>query len=96
MSFFKTAKIVIGAASGTLVEAASLGIPVIYIKSIQRFDYNPLPVYGKGIIWDEAANTAEIEKLLIKFENALNDVDESDRIKKIAGEYKAMFFLRAY
>ena len=65
---------------------------MIYIKSIQRFDYNPLPVYGKGIIWDEAANTAEIEKLLIKFENALNDVDESDRIKKIAGEYKAMFF----
>lgn len=89
---FKTAKIVIGAASGTLVEAASLGIPVIYIKSIQRFDYNPLPVYGKGIIWDEAANTAELEKLLIKFENTLNDMNESDRIKKIADEYKAMFF----
>jgi hypothetical protein len=89
---FKTAKIAIGAATGTLIEAACLGIPVIHINGIQGFNYNPLPVYGKGIIWDEAANTAEIEKLLIKFENTLNDVDESDRIKKIAGEYKAMFF----
>ena len=89
---FKTTKIVIGAASGTLIEAASLGIPVIYIKGIQSLDYNPLPVYGKGIIWDEAASTADLEKLLSKFESALNDISESDGMKKIASEYKNMFF----
>lgn len=89
---FKTTKIAIGAASGAVIEAASLGIPVISVKNIQKFNYNPLPAYGKGIIWDEAASTSELEKLLIKFENALNDINESDRIKKIADEYKNMFF----
>ena len=91
---FKTTKMVIGAASGTLVEAASLGIPVIYVKSIHRFDYNPLPIYGKGIIWDEVTSTAELEKLLAKFGNALDNINESDKIKKIAYEYKNMFFCK--
>jgi len=89
---FRTANMVIGAASGTLVEAASLGVPVIYVKSILRYDYNPLPVHGKGIIWDEAAGSREIERLIIKFSGSLNDVNESYKIKKIAAEYKNMFF----
>lgn len=89
---FKTTRIAIGAASGTLIEATSLGIPVIYIKGIQGFNYNPLPTYGKGIIWDEALNVIELERLLAAFESALNNIDESDRMKKIADEYKAMFF----
>ena len=89
---FRTAKIVIGAASGTLIEAVSLGIPVICIKGVQGFDYNPLLVYGKGIIWDEAVNTRDLERLLATFESALNNIDELDGIKKIASKYKNMFF----
>jgi hypothetical protein len=89
---FKTTKIAVGAASGTLIEAACLGIPVIHINGIQGFNYNPLPAYGKGIIWDEAVNAEDLERVLAAFESALNNTGESDRIKKIAEEYKAMFF----
>lgn len=89
---FKMAKVVIGAASGTLVEAASLGIPVISIKNVKRFDYNSLPAYGKGVIWDEATNGSGIEELLRKFESALESKSEKAKMKKVADEYKNMFF----
>jgi len=89
---FKKTKIVIGAASGSLVEAASLGIPVISIKNIERFDYNSLPSYGKGVIWDEVVNNNEFEKLLTMFESALKNTSEKAKIKKVAEEYKNMFF----
>lgn len=89
---FKIAKIVIGAASGSLVEAASLGIPVISIRNISRFDYNPLPEYGRGIIWDEVTSAFELERAMIMFENALNDEIKSSEIEKVAKKYKEMFF----
>lgn len=89
---FKTTKIVIGAASGTLVEAVSLGIPVISVKNVQRLDYNSLLLYGKGTIWEEVTNYAELEKTLVKFESALKNTNELNKIKRIASQYKNMFF----
>lgn len=89
---FKTTKIVIGAASGSLLEAASSGIPVISVRNTQRFDYNSLPPYGKGIIWDEAENAEGLKDMIAGFEEALNNEDESLKIKQLAQEYKQMFF----
>jgi hypothetical protein len=89
---FKTAKIVIGAASGTLIEAASLGILVISVKNINRFDYNPLPEYGKGIIWEEVTNSIELKGTIARFEAALKDEVKNSEIEKVAKEYKRMFF----
>ena len=41
---FETTKMIVGSSSGTLIEAASLGIPVISVRTDKRFDYhNPLP-----------------------------------------------------
>lgn len=89
---FKTASVVLGAASGTLVESTSVGIPVIYVNNTERFDYNPLPDYGKGIIWDEADDSRDIERLIAKFRNSLKDKNELNKIKKIACDYRNMFF----
>lgn len=89
---FKTTKVAIGAASGTLVEAVSLGIPVVSVKNVQRLDYNSLLLYGKGIIWEEVTNYAELEKTLAKFESALKNTNELNKIKRIAAQYKDMFF----
>lgn len=89
---FKTTKIVIGAASGSLLEAASSGIPVISVRNTQSFDYNPLPLYGKGIIWDEVENAEGLNDMIAGFEEALSNEDKHLKIKQIAEEYKQMFF----
>lgn len=89
---FKTTKIVIGAASGSLLEAASSGIPVISVRNTQSFDYNSLPPYGKGIIWDEVENAEGLNDMISGFDEALNNEDESLKIKQLAQEYKQMFF----
>ena len=88
----KTSKIVIGAASGSLAEAASLGIPVISVKNMSGIDYNPLPEYGKGIIWDEVTSSFELERAITQFECALKDKIKNSEIEKVAKKYKEMFF----
>ncbi len=87
---FEGTKIVIGAASGTLIEAVSLGIPVIAVRNRTRLDFNPLPEYGKGIVWDEADTTELLVRYLRKFEQLLQD--RPDEIAHFAGEYRKMFF----
>lgn len=88
---FEETKIAIGAASGTLVEAASLGIPVISVRNPERFDYdNSLPEYGKGIIWEDARDAEELINRIEMFEKSFDD--NAGKIKIIAEEYKKMFF----
>lgn len=88
---FETSKIVIGAASGVLLEAASLGIPVVLIKNNKCFDYNnPLPEYGRGILWEEASTPQELCRQIDKFERAL--CEDPTEINTIADEYKNLFF----
>jgi HAD superfamily hydrolase (TIGR01549 family) len=92
---FKTAKITISSESGSMVESASLGIPVISIKNSRNLNHNPLPAYGKGIIWDEVENAEELDDMIAKFEDTLNNENKYIKIKAIAQEYKRMFFCEA-
>lgn len=87
---FETTKVVIGSASGTLVEAASLGIPAVVIKNNQGFSCNYLPEYGKGVIWEEVSSPEELALCLNKFNNELDN--NSEKINNIASEYRKMFF----
>ncbi len=87
---FKTTKIVIGAASGSLIESASLGIPVISVKQRGRLDCNPLPYYGKGVIWNEISTQEELKYQIEYFERALDN--DCSRIDYIAATYKRLFF----
>ena len=57
---FEDSKIVIGLSTGALVEAASLGIPVICVDNKSELTYNYLPNFGKGILWERAQKTFEI------------------------------------
>jgi len=89
-SLFRISKIVIGCASGSLIEATSLGIPVIVVNDPKRFQNNILPEYGRGIIWDEANNADELMTLVNKYEKAIED--NREEIAIVAGNYKKMFF----
>jgi hypothetical protein len=79
-----------GGASGTLLEAVSLGIPTIFIKDPQKFDGNPLPDYGKGVIWDEAINSEELKQKIDKLDQALTH--NYPEITNFARFYKENFF----
>jgi hypothetical protein len=87
---FLKAKIVIGAASGTLVEAVSLAIPAIVLRSSNKFIHNYLPEYGQGIVWDYAINANDVNKLLDKFNHKIDY--EKDTLLQYAEEYKEVFF----
>lgn len=87
---FRRSKIVVSSISGTLLEAASLGIPAISVRNASRFEYNFFPDYGKGIVWDEVVTADELkEKINFFWETFEEDLDKR---KIISDDYKAMFF----
>jgi spore coat polysaccharide biosynthesis predicted glycosyltransferase SpsG len=88
---FKNTKIAVGAASGSLLEAASVGIPVIMIKSPDSLDYDILPEHGKGLVWEEAVDTRSLQRAIQMIEQRLNN--EIDAIDRISKDYREMFFL---
>jgi hypothetical protein len=88
---FKNTKIAVGATSGSLLEAASVGIPVIVIKTPDSLDYDILPEYGKGLIWEKAADAGSLQRAIQTIEQRLNK--EIDAINRISKDYREMFFL---
>lgn len=88
---FENAKLVIGTASGTSVEAVACGISVIIIASQDNLTANPLVEYGEGEIWDIAFEMDEIFNIY----SQLLDYRENhnEEIKKIADWYKDNFFI---
>ena len=77
--------------TGVLIKARNLGIPVIVTKYPHKnLVHNPLPPYGKEVIWEYARSTKEASKLINKF----NSIYKNDRntISKYARDYKDMFF----
>lgn len=89
---FRSTKVVISAESGSLVEAASLAIPAIIVKNRHRFTHIPFAEKGKGIIWDEAQNVREMNALIRKFEDLIENDEET--LLKLADYYKTNFFCK--
>jgi len=87
---FLKAKIILGAASGALVEAVSLAIPVIVLKGYNKTTHNYLPECGRGVVWDYARNMNEVNKLLDKYYHKIDY--EKDVLLQYAEKYKKMFF----
>ena len=81
---------VIGKSTGALLEATSLGIPVINAKTGPGISHNYLPELGKGIIWGNASNGAEIVKWAKNFRNLVTD--QPELIHSVAEKHKKMFF----
>jgi len=65
------AKIVIGSATGSLVEAAALSIPSIVIEDGLSITHDYFDGYGKGVIWEFARTSYDVEKLLSEYEDKL-------------------------
>jgi len=89
-SLFKRTKILIGASSATLLEAPALGIPVITIRNTNLIDCNPLPDYGKGIIWNEITRPEELKPQINRIERELED--NPKKITDFAHRFKHRIF----
>ena len=88
---FKNAKIVIGTASGTAIEAVACGISVVIIASKDNLTANPLIEVGKGKIWDIVYDIKDLE---IKIKNLLEyRAENKTEIKNISKWYKDNFFV---
>ena len=88
---FKNTGLVIGTASGTVVEAVACGVSVIIMASQDNLTANPLVDYGEGKVWDIAFSKDDVEKLynsLIKYRK-----DSSEEIEEIALWYRNNFFV---
>lgn len=91
-ALFHRSRLVIGASSGSLVEAAALGLPVITVDHPHKFTHNYLPDLGQGVIWERAATPAECSAALGRLEARLQDDRAS--LARVAQEYRATLFQR--
>lgn len=64
-------RIIVGRVSGSQVEAAALGIPVIDIRDPDQFSHGCMPETGKGILWDEAVDAGEVARRVSQFQETL-------------------------
>ena len=64
-------RMIVGRDSGTQVEAAALGIPVIDIRVPDQFSHGCMPETGKGILWNEAVGAGEVARRVSQFQEIL-------------------------
>jgi hypothetical protein len=88
---FEHAKLVIGTASGTSVEAVACGVSVIIIASRNNLTANPLVAHGQGKIWDIAFEIEDVNGIYTKLMEFR--VNHKDEIKEISVWYKDNFFV---
>jgi hypothetical protein len=67
----------IGHSTGSLIEAAVLGIPSIDIQYPEKFSHDYMPEIGRGILWEKANDAVEIKVLIKKFQSTLQENPES-------------------
>ena len=83
--------VVIGTASGSLLEAVACGISVIVLGKKEELIFNPLVDFGKGKIWDFAYSKTELE---FKYRELLSYREENQKeLYSIAEWYKSNFFI---
>ena len=81
---------VIGKSNGALVEAASLGVPVINLEIGAGVGHNFFPDFGKGILWKSASSGEEIIKRVNEFQELL--LTDKEKILAMACKYREMLF----
>ena len=89
---FEESSLVIVSGSGTAMEAAVKGKSVVVIGSKDTFTTNPLSYnIGKGILWEEAYSSDELDKAI----SILIDVRKNkiESIEMLANEYLKQYFI---
>ena len=90
LDIYNTIKITIGISTGSLIEAACLGIPCIVVPHPQKFSIKFFPKFGKGIIWDEVSEKKNINLILRKF---VGDIDFNNKeLLEIGQDYRKIYF----
>lgn len=89
-SLFRRTFILVGMSSGTLLEAASLGISVIVVRRGSGIDYSPLPEYGKNTIWHEVTDAGSFCPIIKNIKE--NIPANRCLIDETAMRYKSSFF----
>ena len=69
-TFLKTG-LVIGSASGTLVEAAAMGIPVIVASKEKDAKYTEIPDIGRGLLWETVSDVKQLQEAKIRLQDAV-------------------------
>ncbi len=87
---FKKVSIVLGFETGSLVEAVSQGIPAIHLEKPGRFNYNPLPEFGKGFIWEVANNSKDVQTRIVDLLENLKTKQE--KVSETAMAYRKLLF----
>lgn len=88
---FPKVGVVIGVASGSLLEAVACGISVIVLGKKDELIFNPLVDFGKGRIWDIAFSKVELES---KYRELLSyRMENQDELHAIANWYRDNFFI---
>jgi hypothetical protein len=70
-SLFGRARMVVGQSTGTMVEAASLGIPVIDIVDPEKISHNFMPEFGREVLWSSATHVEDVYRLVRQFEESI-------------------------
>ena len=85
---FHETGLVIGSSSGTLVEAAAVGIPVIVASKQNAVNYTEIPDIGRGLLWECASNVKEVLEAKSKLFEALRHrkAERMAAIKTLRGE----------
>lgn len=84
------AKCIISCATGSMIEMAAMGIPILVLKGKDAFDYNPMVNCGKNTIWYEIESAEDIYVSLEKIDYIGNSDEKI--FFDIGMEYKKMFF----
>ena len=87
MRNFRQAAVVIGAETGSLVEALACGVPVILMNVMGREDMRYIPDLGKDEVWFETDDPARLEALYAKASRVPAEVR-----RKYAKEYRERYF----
>ena len=80
-------RFVIGSASGALLEAIVLGIPVIVTRDPENVNFSYIPEIGRGLLWAEVSSVSQvagtIEQLLAASENRKEEaLDAREKMRK--------------
>jgi hypothetical protein len=70
-SLFGRARMVVSHCTGAMVEAASLGIPVIDIVDPETFSHSFMPECGREVLWNKATNAEDIYRHVRQFEDSI-------------------------
>ena len=68
---FNETGLVIGSSSGTLAEAAAVGIPVIVVIKQNVVNYTELPDIGRGLLYEEVSNVKQLQEAKVRLQDAV-------------------------